>query len=491
MSRKAADGGIVAGVLTLVALSFVAFLNKPLVSDDHYLLSPAITAHPLIYFARDMLPQDPAADFLRPIPILAFALDARLRGTIPHIFNYANLFWHMANVAIVGLLIVLPFRAAARPAGLWAPVAAMLFFGLHPQNVGAVCWVSARFDLMCAAFGMGGLCLWLGGSYKANTRPLRIGAVVCFVLSLLSKETGIVFLGGIFAWELWRLLRYRRTVDVKEQLIALCWPAGLLALYFIYRITVLGGIGGYQVFHYAEFSPGTAVGWIMVMLWPLATLASPPAGLISWILIIAAAGIVFMTRHPEQQNDGAARPPWALPAFVVVLWLLFQAWCPMVISAILRHIESRYSYIPLVVLAVIIGWALQRLRLGTGGRMAIRVVIAAVLALAIVVQQAEIAKWKRAGLMAEDILDQTVALVPHPPQNATMLFPDAPLYLETGYYVFGMGLKEALDYRYQRDDLKVIEWPDQALLDNPPLDSYIFRFDPKTCRMTLTRSPER
>jgi hypothetical protein len=92
--------------------------------------------------------------------------------------------------------------------------------------------------------------------------------------------------------------------------------------------------------------------------------------------------------------------------------------------------------------------------------------------------------------MAESILTQTVALVPSPNDNATLIFHGIPVGSEHWYYVFGMGLPEALSQRYGRSDLQVVRWPEREVFENPQENSYILKFDHTRSKMERIHPPE-
>lgn len=53
----------------------------------------------------------------------------------------------------------------------------------------------------------------------------------------------------------------------------------------------------------------------------------------------------------------------------------------------------------------------------------------------------------------------------------------------------GLGLPEALTQRYGRSDLQIVRWPDKNILERPPKNSYVLKFDYKNSKMELTRAP--
>jgi hypothetical protein len=71
----------------------------------------------------------------------------------------------------------------------------------------------------------------------------------------------------------------------------------------------------------------------------------------------------------------------------------------------------------------------------------------------------QIRAWSNAAIEAEDIVDQTVRLVPNPEQNSKLIFTPIPRNNEQFAYIWGVGLEEALRYRYGlRDDLVIIRY---------------------------------
>jgi hypothetical protein len=145
---------------------------------------------------------------------------------------------------------------------------------------------------------------------------------------------------------------------------------------------------------------------------------------------------------------------------------------------VLEHAEARLSYIPLIGFSVFMGWLLKKGRDFRIGRIVVPAFLSLLMCFYVWAQQGEISRWTKAGRTAESIINQIVALVPNPPEKATFLF-DAPQLraVDRYYYVFGIGLAEALAERYQREDLNILQWPEESILKNPPENSYIFEFD--------------
>jgi len=121
-----------------------------------------------------------------PLTMTSFAVDYRLFGLNPAAFHATNIVLHAINAVLV---LFLAFRLGGSAA---AAVVTAVLFSVHPLRVEAVAWVSARKDLLSAAFFLAGLLSYLewrktgaSGWYQAS---LGTG-----VLSLLAKPAAVSF----------------------------------------------------------------------------------------------------------------------------------------------------------------------------------------------------------------------------------------------------------------------------------------------------------
>ena len=124
-----------------------------------------------------------ASGYYRPLVLLSFALDRVFFGLSPAGYHLHSLLWHCA--AVWGLWRLLLPMVGQRGAMLGAAL-----FALHPVQSEVVVWISARNDLMAAAFGFAALnCVW------RDEVPSRRRAVLAFLLTVaaaMSKETAFV-----------------------------------------------------------------------------------------------------------------------------------------------------------------------------------------------------------------------------------------------------------------------------------------------------------
>src|SRR6267154_2594696 len=110
-----------------------------------------------------------------------------LSGPRPFSYHWLNLLLHVANTALVFLLV---WRLSGRR--LWTTVVTALFFGIHPMHVESVAWISERKDVLYALFYLLALLAYL--RYLATRRVAWLALTwVVFVLSVASKPAAVVF----------------------------------------------------------------------------------------------------------------------------------------------------------------------------------------------------------------------------------------------------------------------------------------------------------
>ena len=148
----------------------------------------------------------------RPISMVSFALNYYFSGFVPFYFKLTNVVIHLVNGLLVYMLVHLVARAMGqmpRPAGRWRAMAFLLAltWALHPIQLTSVLYVVQRMTSLSSMFVLTGLVLhiWARQLRPFDTRGLWALIVawgVALPLALLSKETGILFVVFVFAYEL-------------------------------------------------------------------------------------------------------------------------------------------------------------------------------------------------------------------------------------------------------------------------------------------------
>ncbi|HLY38545.1 MAG TPA: tetratricopeptide repeat protein [Candidatus Binatia bacterium] len=176
----------------IAALAFACYANTlrcGLVFDDLNAIvnNPAVrrmdVAHILTrpaWFARPV-------PIYRPVTTLSFALDHALHGVRPLGYHLVNVLLHAA-VAVLAAAVVRRVTGDTTVAFVTA-----LLFATHPVHTEAVTSVVGRAELLAALFG---LAAWLAIDPRASLGR-DVGAAILLLLSVLSKESGVTFLGVV------------------------------------------------------------------------------------------------------------------------------------------------------------------------------------------------------------------------------------------------------------------------------------------------------
>ncbi|MCM2268217.1 MAG: tetratricopeptide repeat protein [Elusimicrobiales bacterium] len=125
---------------------------------------------------------EPDLGMYAPLAALSYALDYRAAGLTPKRYHTTNLLLHLANTALV------MFLARLLLAGVYAPFAVALLFGIHPAHVESVAWAAERKDVLYAFFYLASFCCYLLRPGRAWAYPLSL---LLFLGALLSKSMAV------------------------------------------------------------------------------------------------------------------------------------------------------------------------------------------------------------------------------------------------------------------------------------------------------------
>lgn len=195
-------------ITAAVLISYAPALRDGFVWDDTALIlrDPLIRSWRLIPegFNHFLFIDATASDFYRPIQRLTYTLEYAAFALRPLPYHLTSIICHAA-AAIAFLFpaeeLLFIFGTAPTRRRLIA-FAATLVWAIHPIQSAAVVYISGRADPLAAGFGFLGFYLILRGLRAAGKSGLLFlaGATVAFLLSILSKETGlIIFLLAITA----------------------------------------------------------------------------------------------------------------------------------------------------------------------------------------------------------------------------------------------------------------------------------------------------
>lgn len=176
------------GMLVTVAHRSVLTAQAYAADDNDYIVynvrvqNPSWTAAG--QFLTEVLEPTTVRGYYQPLTMISLMVDSALGGRPNDLRAYhrTSLSLHACNTLLVIVLLYLLFGKL----GIAALVG--LLFGLHPQTVEPIAWVSDRKTLLAAFFALGALILYV--SHARRTGWVRYGlCLLLFVLALLSKPT--------------------------------------------------------------------------------------------------------------------------------------------------------------------------------------------------------------------------------------------------------------------------------------------------------------
>ena len=300
----------------------------------------------------------------QPLTWLSWAVDFAGSGVRPEAFHRTNLLLHAATAAVlfgaVRRLFALVFTQA-RPLALSVAAAlAALGWSLHPLRVESVAWATERRDVLSGLFLVTALYAHLR-AVTPGTRELARGwnraAIVCLVLSLLSKAWGMTFGVLLVALDVFPLRRLsadpRRWVEREQRAV---WLQKLPHF-------VCGAAAAGMAFHAQASSPDTVRGlaewgvlervtqachglafYVAKTIWPTNLVAvrelpyhldpTEPRFLASFAFVALAATVIVLARRRA--------PALALAAVVYVVTL-----APVLgfVQSGPQLVADRYSYL--------------------------------------------------------------------------------------------------------------------------------------------------
>jgi Flp pilus assembly protein TadD len=284
----------------------------------------------------------------------------------PRVFHIVNILLQIeVTLLVYQLLLYLKIRE-------WPACAGALVFGIHPVQVEPVVWITSIKDLLYGTFGLlaiWGLLVSLDSpsdsseptSDRARARRSYFFATLCFVLAMLSKPTAVII--PLVALPLvW--LQYRQV----------CWRRVWLRLGFWAALAIPISV----IAKYAQPAPYT----LGIPIWRRFLVAGDAVAFYLYKIIWPKTLLLYYGRNPRYITEqGFIWWTWLVPAIVLsVLWLNRRRCAPALagfccfVAALLpvlgfigfnfqyySTVTDRYLYLSMFGIALIVGWALERL----------------------------------------------------------------------------------------------------------------------------------
>ncbi len=185
-----------AAIAVFVFFVFIPTLSSGFVNlDDHgYVKQNTLIEQIDLAFFKSIFTV-PVINNWHPLTIFTLAVDYAIWGRDPFGYHLVNIIWHSLNTFLVFMLAIrlvsinggLPSGAAPFVA---ASIAAILF-GIHPQHVESVSWISERKDVLYTFFFILSVLAYIEYARKEKGGRYYAASFAFFALSLMSKPMAI------------------------------------------------------------------------------------------------------------------------------------------------------------------------------------------------------------------------------------------------------------------------------------------------------------
>ncbi len=244
MSTSERRSTALAGVLVLAFVVYCNTLLNGFVYDDHFQVEQNPYAHNVKHVGKiftstvwSFQGEEGKTNYYRPLMTFGFLICNKVFQSLPYGFHLGNVLLNCVVVWLVFLTCSMLFLD-----DIVALVAAAIF-ALHPLHTEVVAWVAAVTELEMTVFYLGSLVffLQLGSVPAKNSKKSAMFMCVCFALALLSKEQAMTLVPLATIYEhFYRSDRETSSWKTKFSRYGGFWVIG--ALYFVFRVTVLGGL---------------------------------------------------------------------------------------------------------------------------------------------------------------------------------------------------------------------------------------------------------
>jgi tetratricopeptide (TPR) repeat protein len=331
-----------------------------------------------------------------PLPALSYAVEYRLAGLDPRIYHATSLLLHLANTALVLLLV------RSLLGGVWTAFLAGILFGVHPAHVESVAWAAERKDVLYSFFYLSSLAAYAARFNGARTWFLSL---LLFACSLLAKPMAVTLPLALLLVD---YLKKGKT-GVRDWLEKV--PFFAMSAAFTVLLLQPGGVVTDPSAVKRLLAPLYNLGfYVYTLLWPFrlsAMYVTPPAGKAGFYVLAAAgaAGLFLAWKYLRKDRETL----FGASFFLLMLLPVLQFFpFSLVLSA------DRYTYLSSIGFFLVLLDLARRLWLGSGSRArqaAVLLSAAAIMTLT-VASRVRCAAWENGISLWSDTLRKQPAAAP-------------------------------------------------------------------------------
>ena len=271
---------------------------------------------------------------------MVFLINHELWGSNPAGYHVFLLLLHLANVALVYLLI--------RKLATASPMAAMFgaaTFALHPTRVESIAWLSGITDPLTIFFLLGALLAHRAFIENAGRWRYFTLSLLCLQMALWSKEVAIIFPLIVVVHD----YIYRKKINWTT-ILAYTF---MVVAYLVIRSKILGTIGNVDALNMPSFSMilNFVLGYSELLVFPveipfyMQLPEHPISSTLRWIsaiAIIALAGFCWKVFNQSRKNGLAFS----------AIWFILFFWPAILILLYMEGFAARLLYVPAVGVAI-------------------------------------------------------------------------------------------------------------------------------------------
>lgn len=179
------------------------------IDDDQYITGNVLVQNPgwvsAKRFLTEVLEPSTVQGYYQPLTMISLMLDSAIGDSEKNllIFHRTSLLIHIANIALIMILLYLLFD------NIWIAAGVGLLFGLHPMTVETITWLGERKTLLAAFFSFWSLIFYVNFTHTNNKKYYAV-CFLAYLLALMSKPTSLFLPIVMLLMDYWPLKRFNR-----------------------------------------------------------------------------------------------------------------------------------------------------------------------------------------------------------------------------------------------------------------------------------------
>ncbi len=338
-------------VLVITAGGYLPVFNNQLTNwdDEYYVVQNYLLRGP---DWKGIFTQ-PVVSNYHPVTIISLAFNYALTGLDASSYLITNFILHLINTVLVFYFI---YTISGKK--VWVAAFTALIFGIHPMHVESVAWVSERKDLLYTLFFL--LSLMQYWRYLETGRSSKLlFSFLFFVLSILSKPAAIILPLVLLLLDYWKGRSFSSKMITEK--IAFFLVSAVLAIITVklQSKTAIAGLDFYPLWTRFFFATYVTTIYVIRFLvpWPLSAFHPyPPPSDLGWPVLASPLFIIALLVFLWYQRKNRL-VIFSIGFFIVNLILVMQ-----VISIGATIVAERYTYVPYISLAFLVGMWLDKYR---------------------------------------------------------------------------------------------------------------------------------